>query len=84
MAMVCYRHMERTTLMLAPELKRKAMETARRKALSFGEFTRRALQEAIHRDGGRDRDSLLADRAVFKGKTPRDLARRHDAYLYGD
>jgi hypothetical protein len=77
--------MRRTTLMISPELKRKAMEAAQRKTLSFGEFTRRALQEAVQRDGdGQDRDPLLADRAVFKGKTPRDLAVRHDSYLYED
>jgi hypothetical protein len=29
-------------------------------------------------------DAFLADKKVFRGKTPRDLATNHDRYLYGE
>jgi len=28
-------------------------------------------------------DAFLADKKVFRGKTPKDLAANHDRYLYG-
>jgi hypothetical protein len=28
-------------------------------------------------------DSFLADKKVFRGKTPKDLSSNHDFYLYG-
>ncbi len=69
--------------MVPPELKSKAVELARQQDISLGEFIRRALQAAIKRNGGggKAHDPLLNDRALFRGKTPRDLSRHHDSYL---
>ncbi len=85
MAVVLWRHMHRTTIMIPLALKRRASELARREEISFGELTRRVLTKAVaqSQQGRNDRDSLLSDRATFKGKTPRDLAAHHDSYLYG-
>jgi hypothetical protein len=30
----------------------------------------------------RDRDAFLADKKIFTGRTPKDLAANHDRYLY--
>jgi predicted transcriptional regulator len=77
--------MHRTTIMIPPELKRRASELARREEISFGELTRRVLKKAVaqSRQEGNGFDSLLTDRTTFRGKTPRDLAANHDSYLYG-
>ena len=32
----------------------------------------------------RNRDALLADKKLFAGKTPKDLAGSHDRYLYDE
>jgi hypothetical protein len=77
----------RTTVVLPPALKAAATDQARARGISFGEFLRRAVERALSEDvqkPSRGGDPFLDDRAVFKGKTPRDLAQRHDHYLYGD
>ena len=77
--------MKRTTIMLPPRLKERVEAQARARGLSFGEFVRRALEKAVSekraKKGGDD--PLLSDHAVFRGKVPPDLSRRHDFYLYG-
>ena len=78
--------MHRTTIMVSPDLKRKARDLARSQAISFGEFTRRALETAVKtglRDGRRQ-DPFLSDHTVFTGHTPKDLSVHHDFYLYGE
>ena len=72
----------RTTIMLPPELKRRAAKRAKERGVSFGELVRESLT-AILTDAPVAADSLLADSAVFGGQTPRDLAAEHDRYLYG-
>jgi len=78
--------MSRTTVMLPLDLKRKTVALARSSGVSFGEFVRRALAAAAEgeRQGRPRRDPLLEDHAVFRGRTPRDLSRNHDRYLYGE
>lgn len=73
-------------MVLPPRLKNAALQQARAAGISFGEFLRRALEKAITDPGPRRRrrDSLLDDTAVFQGDVPKDLSRRHDAYLYGE
>ena len=39
--------MKRTTVMLPPELKARAMRSARERGISFGELLRRSLRAAI-------------------------------------
>ncbi len=72
----------RTTIMLPPELKRRAAKRAKEQGVSFGELVRESLTAALT-GAAEVEDSLLADRAVYRGKTPRDLAAEHDRYLYG-
>ena len=62
--------MHRTTIKIPPEPNRKANEQ------------KRALTKAQRRS---DReDSLLSDRATFKGKMRGDLAANHDSELYAE
>lgn len=85
MAVLLWVHMKRTTIMLPAELKMRAERHAYELGVSFGELVRETLQLAL--EGGmtaRTEDPLFTDEAVYEGKTPKDLAERHDDYLYGD
>lgn len=89
-AALCYDDgiiMQRTTIVLPPSLKQRAGECARGLGLSFGEFVRRAVEKAVCEKAprrGKNRDPFWDDRAVFRGPLPKDLAARHDFYLYGE
>ena len=84
--MLCIWHyvyiMKRTTLMLPSTLREKATSYARQRRMSFGEFVRRALEKALQET--EQSDTFLNDKALFRGKVPKDLAKNHDKYLYGD
>jgi hypothetical protein len=72
--------------MLPPGLKQRAVVQAHTQGVSFGEFVRRALEKAVAENGSRSvsgRDTFWSDKAVFRGQAPKDIARRHDDYLYG-
>lgn len=75
--------MKRTTIMLPPELKARAMRAARERGISFGELLRQSLRATIEGQRSVYDDPLFADSAVFEGETPEDLSTRHDDYLYG-
>ncbi len=71
--------------MLPTELKARAERRAYELGVSFGELVRETLQSAL--ESGEERrteDPLFKDEAVYKGKTPSDLAERHDEYLYDE
>ena len=75
--------MLRTTIMLPPDLKRRAVLRAQAEGVSLGELIRRSLESAIRDPSdSRDRDPLFADREVFAGEVPADIAQNHDRYLY--
>lgn len=59
---------------------------ASKQGISFSEFVRRAVEKAVGARGSTDSedDPFLSDKAVFRGKAPRDMAARHDDYLYGE
>jgi len=78
--------MNRTTIMLPPELKTRATNQAKKMKISLGQYIRETLKSSLEMESGReaDDDSLFLDDAVFGGSTPRDLASDHDGYLYGD
>ena len=78
--------MDRTTIMLPPELKTRAANQAKKKKISLGQYIREALKTSLDMEGRAeaDDDPLFLDKAVFDGKTPGDLASDHDRYLYGD
>lgn len=76
--------MQRTTVMLPPELKERAISRARERGISLGEFLRESLVIALSSRVAKNRkdDPLFSDRAVFEGAAPSDLAKHHDRYLY--
>jgi hypothetical protein len=78
--------MQTTTVMLPPELKEKAIRRAREKGISLGEFLRESLVLALNSNVAQNRkdDPLFADKAVFEGAVPSDLAEHHDQYLYDE
>ena len=59
----------------------KAEAAARERGLALDEFVRRCVSTTV--DKNRANDPLFADRAVFSGDVPSDLAENHDQYLYG-
>jgi hypothetical protein len=77
--------MKRTTIMLPERLKAKAERRARTQGISLSELIRESLAKSLAHSKTResDQDPFLTDDATFVGG-PRDLARNHDRYLYGD
>jgi hypothetical protein len=72
-----------TTVVIPPDLKRRAMRVAAPQGLSFGEAVRRALEAFVEQDARPPaRDPLFADTAVFEGRAPSDLSANHDDHLY--
>ncbi len=78
--------MDRTTIMLPPELKTRATNQAKKMRISLGQYIREALKKSLEMENNQasNEDSLFLDNAVFDGATPEDLASNHDEYLYGD
>ncbi|MCP4680053.1 MAG: hypothetical protein GY854_32090 [Deltaproteobacteria bacterium] len=78
--------MNRTTIMLPPELKIRAVEEAGRRGISLGELVRQSLEGQLIRAEQEKgvQDPLFAETELFCEPTPRDLADNHDDYLYGD
>ena len=78
--------MDRTTIMLPPELKTRASIQAKKMRISLGQYIREALQKSLDMENRSEveDDPLFLDNAVFDSITPEDLASDHDRYLYGD
>jgi hypothetical protein len=79
--------MQRTTIVIPPKLKQLAVERARDEGISFGEFVRHAVEEAIERHPrgqGKGRDTFLDGDRIFRGETPGDLSGHPDEYLHGE
>ena len=76
--------MERTTIMLPPELKARALRRARESGKSLGELMREALEVILREEGEKTRDPFFADTAVFEGPAPSDLSANLDHYLYDE
>ena len=74
--------MDRTTIMLPPQLKARAQRRAHELGVSMGELIRDALETSLTavRTDRRD-DPLFRDDLVYDGPAPSDLAARHDEYL---
>ncbi len=77
--------MNRTTIMLPPDLKARAERRARDRGISLGELIRQSLATALTAAGTPRlaSDPLFADDATWDGDTPPDLSAEHDRYLYG-
>ena len=72
--------MEKTTINLPADLKRKAEQEARKKGVSLAELIRQLLSRVVQ---AREADPFFENTMVFKGDSPADLSRNHDDYLYG-
>jgi len=87
---------DRTTIVLPPELKRRAVSRARHQGISFGEFVRRAVEKQLTlpakkvtkipwKPGSKKTGDPFWDNLVFfDDDGPTDLSIRHDDYLYGE
>jgi len=81
---------ERTTIVLPLRLKQRATALARKRKISFAEFTRQAILKAVieplpkRRRGKRGKDPIYWDVPVYDGPVPADLSINHDKYLYDE
>ena len=77
--------MDRTTIMLPPELKTRAANQAKKMQVSLGQYIREALRRSLEMENRPEpgEDSLFVDNVVYEGPTPEELASDHDEYLYG-
>lgn len=82
---------QRTTIILPEQLKRRTLEKARANGISFAEFVRRAVELALNeppsRASQRKRraaiDAMRAFRDDAPSGGPADLAIKIDEYVYG-
>lgn len=75
--------MDRTTIVLPPELKFQAQRLAHENHVSLAELIRSALKVQIEKfSKSKKTDLFLEDRNFFKGQAPKDLSENHDDYLY--
>jgi hypothetical protein len=87
---------DRTTVVLPPELKKRAVLRARQQGISFGEYVRRALQDRLAqapkkvvmipwKKGRRKTGDPFWDNLVtYDDGGPTDMSTRHDDYLAGE
>jgi hypothetical protein len=66
-------------------LKQAAERLAKRRGLSLGALIRQQLDSALsdQETSKRESDPLFAKFKPYTGTAPKDLAERHDDYLYG-
>ena len=74
--------MERTTVMLPRELKRRSTIKSKELGISFGEFVRLSLTDELTRHNPVECDPLFEDSAVYHGAAPANISRNHDEILY--
>jgi hypothetical protein len=74
--------MQRTSLMLPPELQRQAVRTARQRGISLGELVRQSLVRETATAYHAEADAFWAAPAVFHSGVG-SLAADHDSDLYG-
>ena len=73
--------MNRTTVVLPEDLKRRALRAAQARKISFSMLLRQALSRLI--ESGEPGDPMLGDCEVYRGPAPVDLSAEHDRHLYG-
>jgi hypothetical protein len=78
--------MKRTTIMLPAKLKASAERRARKCGMSLGSLIRLSLERELANGDGNvgSGDPFLSDNVTFRDGGPRDVARNHDRYLYGE
>ncbi len=71
--------------MLPESLHERALRRAQEKGVSLGQLIRDCLTSTLLGERvGKGGDSLLRDKAVYRGAAPKDMAQDHDRYLYGE
>jgi hypothetical protein len=77
--------MVRTTILLPLDLKKKTEGIAKEKGISMGEYIRFLLDQSLAiQSNNIKKDPFFSDKVVFTAKAPKDLAKNHDKYLYGE
>ena len=75
--------MDRTTIVLPPDLKFQAQQLAHRKHISLAKLIRNSLEAQIELLGqNKGSELFFKDRNFFDGTVPSDLSVNHDDYLY--
>jgi hypothetical protein len=86
----------RTTIVLPPLLKQRAVLRARVQGISFAEFVRRAVEKQVtapakvptkvpwKRGSRKTGDPFWDNLKTFDDDGPTDLSVRHDDYIYGE
>ena len=77
---------DRTTIVLSPYLKERAVACAREEGISFAEFVRRAVEQKLEpRRGAGEKtgNSFLDNLVTFEDDGPADLSTRVDEIVYG-
>lgn len=77
--------MNRTTILLPENLKRKVNLKAKIQKLSLGEYIRKSLESSL-KMGFDDlkNDPFINDKNIFIDKVETDISLRHDDYIYGE
>jgi hypothetical protein len=77
--------MQRTTVVLPPGLKKRAMTLARQRKISFAEFVRQAVEHSAPapRKRLKGKDPYWENVPVYDG-LPADLSVNHDKYLHDE
>jgi len=79
---------DRTTIVLPPGLKQRAAARARSQKISFAEFVRQAVYQAVREPERRARrralDPIFQDVPVYDGPGPSDVSANVDKYLYDE
>lgn len=71
--------------MLPIDLKLRVLHLTHQMGISLGEFIRESLEARLRSSNTHKQnfeDPLYADRKVYAGKTPKNLSKEHDQYLY--
>ena len=73
------------TVRFPDDLKEQAEQTAANNGTSLEEFIRESVELRLGKpELSWSTDPFFADREVWEGPGPSDMAERHDDYLYGD
>ena len=78
---------DRTTVVLPPRLKKQVTTRARQQGVSFSEFVRQTLRQAVNERAAkrpRTKDPFWSDVAVYEGAVPPDISVNHYKYLYDE
>src|SRR5437879_3870166 len=73
---------ERTTIVMPPHLKARAVARARQQKISFGEFVRRAVEKQLAAPVSKTGDPFWDNLRIIDDDGPADMSARIDDYVY--